>query len=160
MSSDRARVDSDSGVTTIQSTPKTTTLTAEALQTIREHGAETFPFECCGALIEVDGVVVEAFKMENTTAGGAARRFRIGPDGYRFADKRSRERGGALVGFYHSHPNEPARPSAYDLEHAWPNLTYVIISVRAGTPSDITVWHLRDDRSGFDEGELKWPIGS
>jgi proteasome lid subunit RPN8/RPN11 len=160
MSSDRARVDSDSGVTTIQSTPKTTTLTAEALQIIREHGAETFPYECCGALIEVDGVVVEAFKMENTTAGGAARRFRIGPDGYRLADKRARDRGGALVGFYHSHPNEPARPSAYDLEHAWPNLTYVIISVRAGAPSDITVWHLRDDRSGFDEGELKWPIGS
>jgi proteasome lid subunit RPN8/RPN11 len=98
--------------------------------------------------------------MENTTAGGAARRFRIGPDGYRLADKRARERGGALVGFYHSHPNEPARPSAYDLEHAWPNLTYVIISVRAGTPGDISVWHLRDDRSGFDEGELKWPIGS
>jgi proteasome lid subunit RPN8/RPN11 len=159
MSSDRAEVDFDSSVTAIQSS-RTTTLTAEALQTIRDHGAETFPYECCGALIEVDGVVVESFKMENTTAGGAARRFRIGPDGYRLADKRARERGGALVGFYHSHPNEPARPSAYDLEHAWPNLTYVIISVRAGTPSDITVWHLRDDRSGFDEGELKWPIGS
>jgi proteasome lid subunit RPN8/RPN11 len=160
MSTDRAQVDSDSSVTTIESTLTTTTLTAEALQTIREHGTETFPYECCGALIEVDGVVVEAFKMENTTAGGAARRFRIGPDGYRLADKRARERGGALVGFYHSHPNEPARPSAYDLEHAWPNLTYVIISVRAGTPGDISVWHLRDDRSGFDEGELKWPIGS
>ena len=98
--------------------------------------------------------------MENTTGGSAARRFRIGPDGYRLADARARTIGGSLVGFYHSHPNEPARPSAYDLEHAWPNLTYVIISVRAGMPDDITVWHLRDDRSGFDEGELKWPIGS
>ena len=141
------------------STPQTR-IVADAIEVIRLHGAETFPYECCGALIAVDDVIVEAFKMENTTGGGAARRFRIGPDGYRLAEARARERGGTLVGFYHSHPNEPARPSAYDLEHAWPNLTYVIISVRAGTPADITVWHLRHDRSGFDEGELKWPIGS
>ena len=139
--------------------PGPTTLTAVALDAIRQHGAETFPYECCGALIVVNGVVVEVIKMENTTSDGAARRFRIGPEGYRLADKRARELGGTLVGFYHSHPNEPARPSEYDLEHAWPNLTYVIISVRAGVPGDITVWRLRDDRSGFDEGELKWPTG-
>jgi len=137
-----------------------TTLTTPALETIRQHAVETFPDECCGALIVIDGLVQEAFRMDNTTAGPAARRFRIGPDGYRLADKRAREIGGSLLGFYHSHPNAPAHPSEYDLEHAWPNLTYVIISVRAGAPGDITVWHLRDDRSGFDEGELKWPTGS
>jgi proteasome lid subunit RPN8/RPN11 len=160
MTTDRVRNDPDSSVSTMRAERPTTTLSADAIDTIRRHGAETFPYECCGALIDVGGVVVAAFKMENTTSGGAARRFRIGPDGYRLADTHARERGGALVGFYHSHPNEPARPSAYDLEHAWPNLTYVIISVRAGTPADITVWHLRDDRSGFDEGELRWPTGS
>jgi proteasome lid subunit RPN8/RPN11 len=137
-----------------------TTIAADAIETIRLHGAETFPYECCGALIAVDGRIVEAFRLDNTTSSGAARRFRIGPDGYRQAEARAGARGGTLVGFYHSHPDEAARPSAYDLEHAWPNLTYVIISVRAGTPGDITVWHLRDDRSGFDEGELRWPTGS
>jgi proteasome lid subunit RPN8/RPN11 len=137
-----------------------TLIEARAIDVIRHHGAETFPDECCGALIAVDGRIVEAFRLDNTTSGGAARRFRIGPDGYRQAEANARARGGTLAGFYHSHPNEPARPSAYDLEHAWPNFTYVIISVRAGTPGDITVWHLRDDRSGFDEGELKWPTGS
>lgn len=160
MSSDSIQLDSASPVSTVQPGRRVTTLSAEAVATIRSHGVETFPYECCGALIEADGVVVEAYPMENTTSSGAARRFRIGPDQYRQADKHARERGGSLVGFYHSHPNEPARPSAYDLEHAWPNLTYVIISVRAAVPSDITVWHLRDDRSGYDEGELKWPIGS
>jgi proteasome lid subunit RPN8/RPN11 len=144
----------------LQAPSSHTTIAAEAIDTIRLHGAETFPYECCGALIAVDGRILEAFKLDNTTSSGAARRFRIGPDGYRQADARARARGGALVGFYHSHPNAPARPSAYDLEHAWPNLTYVIISVRAGTPGDITAWHLRDDRSGFDEGELTWPTGS
>jgi proteasome lid subunit RPN8/RPN11 len=139
---------------------RTTVIVQTAGETIRRHGAEDFPYECCGALIELEGRIVEAFPLRNTTGGGAARRFRIGPDGYRQAEARARERGGTLAGFYHSHPNEPARPSAYDLEHAWPNFSYVIISVRDGTPAEVTVWHLRDDRSGFDEGELKWHIGS
>ena len=120
-----------------------------------------FPHECCGALIAVDGSVVEAFSIDNTTTEGAARRFRVSAGRLPAGRERARgARGGSLVGFYHSHPNEPARPSAYDLEHAWPNFDYVIISVRAGAPGDITAWHLRDDRSGFDEGELKWPTGS
>jgi len=136
------------------------TMTAEAVEDIRKHGAETFPHECCGALISVDGVVVEAFRLPNTTDSGAARRFRIGPGDYRAAEARASERKGTLAGFYHSHPNEPARPSQYDLDHAWPNLVYVIISVNAGTPGDITSWHLRDDRSAFDQGDLRWHTGS
>ena len=137
-----------------------TILDADALETIEAHGAETFPHECCGGLIAIDGRIVEAFRLENTTSEGAARRFRVSPDDYRQAESRASKRGGTLAGFYHSHPNEPARPSAYDLAHAWPNFAYVIISVRAGVPDDITVWHLRDDRSAFDEGELIWPTGS
>ena len=140
-------------------TVRTTLIEEKAVQAIRQHASAEFPYECCGALIETGGKVVEAFAMKNTTGGGAARRFRIGPDGYRAAEARATERGGQLVGFYHSHPNELARPSAYDLAHAWPNLTYVIISVNGGAPGDITVWHLRDDRTGFDQGELEWHTG-
>ncbi|HXW06748.1 MAG TPA: M67 family metallopeptidase [Vicinamibacterales bacterium] len=137
-----------------------TAIESAAIEAIRRHGVDTFPDECCGALIAVGGRIVEAFALPNTTSSGAARRFRIGPDSYREAERRAHALGGTLVGFYHSHPNEPARPSAYDLEHAWPNLVYVIISIVQGAPRDITAWHLRDDRSGFDEGELKWPTGS
>jgi proteasome lid subunit RPN8/RPN11 len=136
-----------------------TAIAAGAVDVIRLHASTSFPYECCGALIAVDGVVVEAFPLQNTTSGGAKRRFQIGPNGYRVADARACERGGVLAGFYHSHPNAPARPSAYDLEHAWPNLTYVIVSVDNGVPGDITVWRLRDDRSGFDKGELRWHTG-
>src|SRR5262245_45809448 len=107
--------------------PTPTTLAADALDAIRQHGAETFPHECCGALIASGGVIVEAFRLPNTTSEGAARRFRVGPEDYRAADARARSTGGSLIGFYHSHPNAPARPSAYDLEHAWPNLAYIII---------------------------------
>jgi proteasome lid subunit RPN8/RPN11 len=136
------------------------TITTAAGEAIRAHGAETFPNECCGALIAVDGVIVEAFRLPNTTSSGAARRFRIGPSDYRASEARATELRGALAGFYHSHPNEPARPSQYDLDHAWPNLVYVIISVNAAVPGDITSWHLRDDRTAFDQGELRWHTGS
>jgi proteasome lid subunit RPN8/RPN11 len=128
----------------------------DVLDTIKRHGVATFPDECCGALIERDGTIVVALALENTTQEGAARRFRIGPDGYRKADVFARATGGTLVGFYHSHPDEPARPSQYDLDHAWPNLAYLILAVNAGVPGDMRVWQLRDDRSGFDEGELQW----
>jgi proteasome lid subunit RPN8/RPN11 len=137
-----------------------TRITRGVLDDIRTHGIATFPDECCGALIEVGGSVVEAFKLPNTTTEGAARRFKVDADAYRLAEGRARERGGSLAGFYHSHPNAPARPSAYDLEHAWPNLTYIIISVNAAIPGDVTAWRLRDDRSGFDEGEITWDTGS
>jgi proteasome lid subunit RPN8/RPN11 len=61
---------------------------------------------------------------------------------------------GSLAGFYHSHPDHPARPSSHDLEQAWPNLSYVIISVNASVPGDITCWHLKNDRTAFEQGEL------
>src|SRR5687767_8655583 len=126
-------------------------LAAEAEAEIRRHAAETYPDECCGALIASDDVIVEAFRLPNTTAAGARRRFLIGPEDYRLAEARARDRPGRLAGFYHSHPDHPARPSEHDLAQAWPNLTYIIVAVRAGTPEDLRFWRLREDRSGFEE---------
>ena len=76
------------------------------------------------------------------------------PQDYREAEKRASEAGGELLGFYHSHPDHPARPSQYDLDHAWPFFSYIIVSVRGGAPEDMTSWRLRDDRSAFDPEEL------
>ena len=129
----------------------TSALAAEAEAEIRRHASETYPDECCGALIASDGAIVEAFRLPNTTAEGARRRFLVGPDDYRMAEARARERQGQLAGFYHSHPDHPARPSSHDLAQAWPNLTYVIVTVSAGTPGDLKSWRLLEDRSGFEE---------
>ena len=126
-------------------------LEADAEQEIRRHGAETYPNECCGALIADGGRIVEAFRLPNTTAEGPRRRFMIGPQDYRLAEARASERQGTLAGFYHSHPDHPARPSATDLAQAWPNLTYIIVAVREGTPEDLKSWRLLEDRSGFEE---------
>jgi len=126
-------------------------LETDAEQEIRRHGAETYPNECCGALIADGDRIVEAFRLPNTTAEGPRRRFMIGPQDYRLAEARASERQGTLAGFYHSHPDHPARPSATDLAQAWPNLTYIIVAVREGTPEDLKSWRLLEDRSGFEE---------
>jgi len=126
-------------------------LEADAEQEIRRHGAETYPNECCGALIADGDRIVEAFRLPNTTAEGPRRRFMIGPQDYRLAEARASDRRGTLAGFYHSHPDHPARPSATDLAQAWPNLTYIIVAVREGTPEDLKSWRLLEDRSGFEE---------
>lgn len=132
-------------------------LTAPALAAIRQHAAATYPHECCGALVVQGDTIVEAFPLSNTTPEGAARRFLVGPDDYKRAEAHAASRGATLGGFYHSHPDHPARPSAHDLEHAWPNFLYLIVSVVQGTPADLTCWRLRHDRSHFDQGDLIWP---
>jgi proteasome lid subunit RPN8/RPN11 len=126
-------------------------LAPEAEAEIRRHASETYPDECCGALIASGQSIVEAYRLPNTTSAGARRRFLIGPEDYRMAEARARERQGELAGFYHSHPDHPARPSEHDLAQAWPNLTYIIVAVSGGAPGDLKSWRLREDRSGFEE---------
>jgi proteasome lid subunit RPN8/RPN11 len=121
---------------------------------IREHGVATYPHECCGALYGRDSVVTATLALPNTTEEGPRRRFLVRPQDYREAERRATELGAELLGFYHSHPDHPARPSQYDLDHAWPFFSYVIVSVRNGAPEDMTSWRLRDDRSAFDQEDL------
>jgi proteasome lid subunit RPN8/RPN11 len=121
---------------------------------IRRHGEETYPHECCGALIGTGNLVSHAEPLPNTTEEGPRRRFLVRPSDYRLAEQRARELGAELLGFYHSHPDHPARPSQFDLDHAWPTFAYVIVAVAAGRAGDMTVWFLKEDRSSFDEGEL------
>ena len=59
------------------------------------------------------------------------------------------------MGFYHSHPDHPARPSEYDREHAWPWMSYIILSVEEGQPKLITSWLLTEDRSEFEEETIE-----
>ena len=130
------------------------TIAPAVAQAIRAHGRETFPHECCGALVGAADRVTAAVALPNTTEEGPRRRFLVRPSDYREAERRATELGGELLGFYHSHPDHPARPSQYDLDHAWPTFAYIIVSVIAGQPDAMTVWYLKEDRSSFDEGQL------
>ena len=118
---------------------------------IRAHARDASPHECCGALLGRDGVVQATHALPNTTEEGPRRRFLVRPDDYRVAEGEARQAGLDLVGFYHSHPDHPARPSQYDLDHAWPFFSYVIVSVTADGSGSLTSWRLRDDRATFVE---------
>ena len=126
-------------------------LSATVDAAIRAHGASMFPDECCGALLGRDGIVEQAYGLPNTTEEGPRRRFLVRPSDYRVAEARATESGLDLLGFYHSHPDHPAVPSPYDLDHAWPSFAYIIVSVMAGVPRDLRSWRLSDDRAKFDE---------
>jgi proteasome lid subunit RPN8/RPN11 len=131
------------------------TITSGVDAAIRIHGQQTYPHECCGALVGRDAVVTAIVALPNTTDEGPRRRFMVRPSDYQLAERRATELGGELLGFYHSHPDHPARPSQYDLDHAWPTFAYIIVAVADGTATDMTVWHLQEDRSRFEEGSLK-----
>jgi proteasome lid subunit RPN8/RPN11 len=140
------------------------TIGADIDRAIRAHGQETYPHECCGALVGSNDRVSAAVALPNTTEEGPRRRFLVRPSDYREAERQASALGAELLGFYHSHPDHPARPSQYDLDHAWPTFAYIIVSVAGeslaghgaggATAGDMTVWFLREDRSSFDEGRL------
>jgi proteasome lid subunit RPN8/RPN11 len=120
---------------------------------IRDHGVETYPNECCGALLgsEKDGHrdVVEILPLKNQRNDSPRNRFSITPDDVRDADAAAQRSGLELLGWYHSHPDAPARPSEFDREHAWPWYSYVIVSVQSHEPKDMNSWRLADDRASY-----------
>jgi cysteine synthase B len=129
--------------------------TPDVVAVIRAHAARAYPDECCGALLGTEGRISEAWPIENAQFENRQRRFLIGPEAYRRAEAHAAATSRALLGFYHSHPDHPAVPSSFDLEHAWPNLVYAIVSVRQGEPHELRAWRLRPDRSGFSEEPLQ-----
>ncbi len=124
------------------------------IRRIHKHGVETYPRECCGALLGSDRAahreVVELLPLANRRDDSPRNRFEVTPSDVKMAEKKAREMKVDVIGWYHSHPDAPARPSEFDREHAWPWYSYVIVCVEAGEPRDTKSWRLRDDRSGYD----------
>ncbi|HUP48969.1 MAG TPA: M67 family metallopeptidase [Thermoanaerobaculia bacterium] len=129
-------------------------LKIEVARAIEGSARETYPDECCGALLGTGDTATLALPLPNASDEPKQRRFRIRPDDYRRVERRAAEEDLDLLGFFHSHPNHPAMPSAYDLEHAWPNLIYVILSIDGDRAGDLTAWLLSDDRSRLDPVEV------
>jgi proteasome lid subunit RPN8/RPN11 len=132
----------------------------QQLSEMRRHGERDYPFECCGLMLgrfEGEGrkIVVETYPISNAREEEAKRnRFLIRPDELMRGEKYAREKGLDVVGFYHSHPDEPAVPSKYDLDHAWPTYSYIVVAVTKGQATDLRSWEMEPDRSKFDEEEI------
>jgi proteasome lid subunit RPN8/RPN11 len=161
---------------------KTILLDAEAMTVVRGEAAAHYPEECCGALFgrsipeisrgprpgpEVDEYmgardvarpyreIVRAVPVLNEWGGDRAERYLIQAAVVRELEGGALRAGLDLVGFYHSHPDGAAIPSAFDLEVAWPWYSYLIVSVTAAGTGRVRGWRLRDDRGGFVEEMIR-----
>jgi proteasome lid subunit RPN8/RPN11 len=141
-------------------------ISRQLAEKIRAHGTETYPHECCGALLGRDAGVVERsdpakypvapereilglYPLVNRRDDSPRNRFSVTSEDVMAAEKAARERGMDVVGWYHSHPDHPARPSQFDRDHAWPWYSYIIVSVQNGAAQEMTSWRLNDDRQEF-----------
>ncbi|HKV25874.1 MAG TPA: M67 family metallopeptidase [Candidatus Acidoferrum sp.] len=138
------------------------------LAQIRHHAEATYPHECCGALLGRDAEpestqpvgerraqasreVLRIFPMDNRNGDSPRNRFMVTGEDVRVAEAEAAQHGLEIVGWYHSHPDHPARPSEFDRDHAWPWYSYIIVSVRQRTAKELTAWRLGDDRQAFSE---------
>jgi proteasome lid subunit RPN8/RPN11 len=128
-------------------------LQREALTRMEEHGAETYPNECCGILLgKAQGrhkAIAEVFPAENARADSARNRYLIPPTDLLRSLEEGEEKGMEILGFYHAHPDQPAQPSGFDRQHAWPWFTYLIVVVRNGIAQETAAWTMADDGSEF-----------
>lgn len=130
------------------------------LAQIKRHVERTYPYEGGGLLIghvdEQGRKIVTEFKpfANQRAVADQHNRILITDRLYREGEAYADSHGLLVVGFFHSHPDHPARPSEFDREHALPWWSYVIVSVQQGQSAEVTSWELREDRGGFDGEEI------
>jgi proteasome lid subunit RPN8/RPN11 len=143
-------------------------ISATQLQKIHLHAEKTYPEECCGLLLgtfnKADKIVLEVRETENSwtpetfeclpnipsSTGDSlskTNRFTIAPYTLLQVQKEARDRSLNIIGVYHSHPDYPAIPSAFDLEIAWAEYSYIITSLQKGEVIDIKSWQLDVNRN-------------
>jgi proteasome lid subunit RPN8/RPN11 len=138
-------------------------LPAEFHNKIESEGAAAYPNECCGILFGrdiTDGCVtrrmverIEPVKNDFDSSE-TYHRFSISPQTLMNAEKAAANEAKLVLGFYHSHPDHPARPSQYDLDHAWPFYSYVIVSILQRKPDEMTSWVLDEQTNQFKQQDI------
>ncbi len=147
-------------------------LSAADRETIERHLEAGYPDEACGVMIgrelsarlsetgqgSGDSARTQVTRLvlaDNAREDSRHNRYVIPPEAVLAAEKAARAEGLGVIGYFHSHPDHPARPSEFDREHAWPGLSYLIVSIRGGKSEDVRSWRLSDDRESFLEETLE-----
>ena len=132
------------------------------LRSIRQEAESRYPNESCGILIGTSRGDTKRVKLlvpaeNNFSKEEQYHRYWITPEEYRSAERLASSEKLDIIGLYHSHPDHPARPSQFDLDHAWGWFSYIITSVANGTSGAMHSWVLNGDRTGFDEERITTP---
>ncbi len=132
------------------------TFASSELARMHAHAAEGFPHEVVGILAgeRASGRVTRVLALINERADSAHNRYLVSALTLYRAEEALNADGIEIVGYYHSHPDHPSQYSDFDRDHALPNMSYVIVSVRNGTVATTQSWRLREDRSAMDEEPL------
>lgn len=124
---------------------------------IEAEGEAAHPNECCGLLIGRDDAAGGRRLVERLVSAGNAfqadeqyHRFSIDPLLQMKAEREAAAEGKLVLGFYHSHPDHPARPSDYDRQHAWPFYSYVIVAISKGKAAEMMSWVLHGQTEAFE----------
>lgn len=140
-------------------TPRTVTIDASALAAIALAANGAYPNEGCGALLgELDGGtprVTLTLPIPNSEAGTPRVRFAVAPRDYLAVECEADRLGARLLGFWHSHPDHPARPSGTDRAYAWEGLLTVIVSVRSGESAEIGAFEILGPEEPFTALEIQ-----
>ena len=132
----------------------------QLFEQMRGFAEAAYPYEGCGVLVGTSGVateVTEVFQGHNLVLDRRHDRYELDPKDIIAAERAARKRGEEVVGFYHTHPDHPARPSQFDTDRAWPGYHYVVVAVDGGHQRRATAWRLveAEPSNHFEETELK-----
>jgi proteasome lid subunit RPN8/RPN11 len=130
----------------------------KVLREIYDHTEASYPNECCGLMVGTisgDTRTVHTFrKCRNLNTERARDRYEMDPMDMLRTQREFENSPLDIVGIYHSHPDHPSRPSQTDTDRAWPDYSYIIISVRSGTVASVNTWVLNESERMFHEEPL------
>ncbi len=132
-------------------------LPKETVEAMLAHARNGYPFEVCGVFLGGSGSArVEAAKpVVNREMESPRVRYQIAPEDLIRIQREAREQGLEILGYYHSHPDHPARPSETDRRVAAGGLSdgvyHVVVGVEKGERALPTAWVFRDATQAFEE---------
>jgi proteasome lid subunit RPN8/RPN11 len=128
-----------------------------AFEAIQAHGAEGYPNEICGIMLgpQGDHTVTEVRRARNIITERSRDRYEIDPLDHIRIQREADDAGLDIVGYYHSHPDHPARASVFDTERAWAGYVYVIVSIESGKPVDANAFVAEQDGGPFHPEPLE-----
>jgi proteasome lid subunit RPN8/RPN11 len=102
-------------------------ISPQLLAEIHHHLEAGYPNEACGVMLGREGVITEIAPAGNERTDSARNRYLVDPLTYAKIERDADRRGVQVPGIYHSHPDAAARPSHFDLDNAWPDLSYLVV---------------------------------